>query len=229
MDTPVDATSAGSHSRQAAALSSLAVIEDRLASDACRRLAAVYRRQIDAMPVGARIVPSVSSFDLPALGSHLEDMVLYQVTADQIIFRLLGERTRARFPMVRPGTDYLTFVSPERRPQALLSMRNCLHPPCAMACRNLQTLTTGRVIACEALAVPLRRNDGSVEPDRVLVADAQISKTDMWRVEEEGIVHSTPSERCYIDLGFGLPDGHVDRLDRNETTAVQIDGLKPLA
>jgi len=229
MDTPVDATFAASHVRRAAALPSLAVVEERLASDACRKLAAVYRRQLDAMSAGARTVPSVSTFDLPALGNFLEDMVLYQVTADQVIFRLLGERTRNRFRMVRPGTDYLTFVSPERRPQALLSMQNCLHPPCAMACRNLQTLSTGRVIACEVLAVPLRRNEGSEEPDRVLVADAQISRTDMWRADEEGIVHSTPSERCYIDLGFGLPEGHIDRLDRNETTAVPIDGLKPLA
>ncbi|MBP5855995.1 hypothetical protein KAJ83_03175 [Marivibrio halodurans] len=192
--------------RPAYLASGLEVVRARLESEPARRLAAVYGGSLEK----AGGIPCLSSFDLAALGRVLSSMVLYEVGEDRVTFRLIGEECKRRFNGVRVGDNYLDFVQPIRREQAWRSFSSMLEHRCAMAVRNLQILSSGQQVFCEALGVPLRSAAGLEAPDRLLFADSIVREDIGWTDASVTISYSYPSERCFIDLGYGLPESHED-------------------
>lgn len=193
-------------SRPARIAANLAVVQTRLETVACRRLANVYGQHIDAHEG----IPSLGGFDLSSLGPILSEVILYEVDEDAVRFRVIGEECKRRFNGVQPGQNYLDFVQPVRREQARRSFVNMLEHRCAMAVRNLQVLSSGVQVLCEALGVPLRSTDRQETPDRLLFTDCVLRENVGWSDAGVRISYSSPAERCYIDLGFGVPETHED-------------------
>lgn len=187
----------------------LDLLEPRLTAQSCVVLAAVYKSQIEELGD----IPSITTFDLPALGRAMRDLVMYEVIEDQPLFRLVGEEFKKRFREAVVGENYFDYVHPSRREQALMSIRNCLDYPCAMAVRNFQVLQSGRQIFTEVLGVPMRGTEQDECPNRLLFADVIVHTSDYMELENTTVVTSSPIERCYIDLGYGAPTDHIDKID----------------
>ena len=133
---------------------------------------------------------------------HESDCILYEVADGAIRFRVIGEECKRRFNGVQPGQDYLSFVQPVRREQALLSMTNVLDYRCAMAVRNLQVLYRQGEEAFGVLALVKRRVRMLLDVERAMAKGARrddalrkagVAPNMLWKWQDQ-LGHYSPRE-----------------------------------
>lgn len=156
------------------------------------------------------LVPLRADFDpsrVPRLLPYLEMHDLRQPGVSRL--RLVGTRVAERYGRDPTGRDYLNFVAPERRAEALAGLTIPCRHPCGMRVEMTNTFEFGARMRIEAVGLPFRY-DAAGGPmmlfTDVVVGEAPPSWTDPGRLVSY-ILH----DRHFIDIGAGIPAAHVDR------------------
>ncbi|EDP62998.1 hypothetical protein BAL199_19136 [alpha proteobacterium BAL199] len=157
------------------------------------------------------LIPLRASFDpadVPSLLPFLEMHDLREPGVSRL--RLVGTKVAQRHGKDPTGEDYLRFVTPERRDEAYRGLMIPYQHPCGMRVVMSNTFESGLSALIEAVGLPFQFNDTGgpmVMFTDVIVGDAMHLHTNLGR-----LVRYVLHERQFIDVGAGIPEGHIDTL-----------------
>jgi hypothetical protein len=193
---------------QAMALKDMEAAHARFTAPGVRALVQVFRDQA-ARTGSTRIIKA--EFDPTRLGRWLDFAVFYDLSdSGNVTFRLVGEILKRRFRSNPTGRSYLDFVAPERRASALRAFHACANQPCAMGVQMRQTFTSGRQTECESFGVPIFETAADDRAAYLLFIDQPVDEARDWLASDRAMVHYHLRQRCFVDLGYGTPDGFFD-------------------
>jgi len=150
-------------------------------------------------------VPLRSALDPVRLGpALLPRLVIYDLAEPGVArIRLMGTETAANFGFDPTGRDYLDFVEPERREEALQGFLVPARHPCGMRVVGESRYNTGLATLVETVAFPFRRDDGAGL--QMIFVTSQIQRWHLSRWESARLMTFHPVERHFIDIGAGIP------------------------
>jgi hypothetical protein len=157
------------------------------------------------------LIPIRASFDPAAVPSLLPYLEMHDLRESGISrLRLVGTKVAQRYGKDPTGEDYLGFVTPERRDEAYRGLLTPYQHPCGMRVVMSNTFESGLSTLIEAVGLPFRFSETGgpmVMFADVIVGDAMHHPASLGR-----LVRYVLHERQFIDIGAGVPGGHVDTL-----------------
>lgn len=170
-------------------------------SEICRLLFEGYASQFAA---AGNAVPAKSAFDLYELRKTLPDAVLCAITVpDRCVYRVAGERLKARLGFNPTGQDYYQFVPEIRRRYARWAMNMVVATPCGFRAEIEQSYSSGEVALIEVAAVPLLSDEPGVD-GFILFADCALTRWQRYDNTSVTLQDANVVRRDLIDLGFGV-------------------------
>jgi hypothetical protein len=195
-------------------------LSGRFRTRSCAALADLYQ-ELMAQADGA--IPLRRTLDPARVKRFLSNAVLFHIVEGDAIFRIVGQNVVNRFGYNPTGQSYTAFVEPERREAALAAFNACVAQPCAMYVDILQRFRSGGAAECEVLGVPFRDAPGDGPASHLFFFDQVLSDDRATADPEDGLVSAHIRARCFIDLGFGTPEGFTDlvQVDEEPPTSAQ--------
>lgn len=173
---------------------------DACATPAARALAAGYA----ALMRREGRIPSKRGLEPSPFAAALAHAALCAVRLGRgCVWRIAGEALKERIGFDPTGRDYYDFVPPERRLHAMRAMDMVVAVPCGFRAEIVQSYSTGRVIAVEAVGLPLLSSEPGVD-GFILFADQAMPAPEAAAAEARRLLGANVLRRDLIDIGFGV-------------------------
>lgn len=147
-----------------------------------------------------QVAPLASTYLDRAPPALMPSTFIHEIVGDELLIRFMGTQLVERWQRDDTGKIFGGHLNPEARARLLLVVKTIVEHPCGMLQHGIVTTTAARQVMFEAVLLPLRAGDGC--PPRVVVYSAFLDRLER---KEHGGRFVAAGERCWLDIGAGLP------------------------
>jgi hypothetical protein len=194
--------------KRAGVIGSLDELLSTCGSKSVHRFINIYKLSINN---SASSIPRQEDFQPEMMGEFLADMAIIGFDPEnEPVFRLVGVRVRENFHLSPVGQRYRSFVPEIRAESAVGSFLACRDHRCGMFVQITKTGEQGKILHVDVLGLPLVDNKDGRTVDRMVMLDSARVVSDWDSQHEEDLTIKDIRRRDFIDLGFGVPENHID-------------------
>ncbi len=146
------------------------------------------------------VAPHTDDFLDQAPARFMANVFIQEIVDDTLLVRFMGTELVERWRHDDTGKEFAARLPPEAKSRVVSVARTVALHPCGVLQRGVLGTSAGREAAFEGILLPLAVDPGALP--RLVVFSTLL---DSLERQEHGNQLASAGERCWIDVGAGIP------------------------